>query len=538
MVADEPAATELIYLQDSLLELRARHAIAVTASLEARDALERAQEVAADRSSEERYLHARCDELDRDICARRAALQRATGERRIGRVQRMLARFPPEMLQAIFVEAVDYSGDIWSTCAGYDTWVQPAYLYQHAGVPFALAAVNRQWRALALCTPALWTLIAVPELDDSEYAADFVAYVNLILERSRNLALDLMLCWADCHWNKSEHYGSILDAIGFHVHRWRSLSVILPVDTPVEMLGVLRHPSPLLEALRLEGSGEESHSLMFPWKRNSPIYFPFSPRLRRLHNTAFFNAPRLPSTELLYLALAMDGTIPISAVCALIFLAPSLKELQLNFVDHPLDDGTNTPPGPSALSHLEVLGIYGDFDPIIQPLTALDMPRLREFRMINFERFGIYSPLLDRIGDTVTTLAFCDMGLLDALSADDMHFIRKLKQLRHLVFRDCSHIDGELPGLLASRSAAGLPHPESISFESPRVDEESAGHVSTLMLTLHALRATGKEGAVQFSLTADPDDVPAWLLEQYEFITAGSNDVTHTQGRLTVSGES
>lgn len=534
---ESPAVAELKYLRVNLRELRARLASTAKASLEAQDALERAQQVAADLANEERYLRTRCEELDRNIHGRHAALKRAMRERKMGRVQRLLGRFPVEMLQAIFVEATNYTGDIWCTRAKYDIWTFPDYPYDQAVVPFALAAVNRQWRAVALRTPTLWTLIAVPNLDMEENTADFVKYVDLMLERSRNLALDLILCWHNCHWDQSVHYGDILDAIGSRAHRWRSLSLPLPVDTPEQALGVLRRPMPQLEDVYLTRAAEGGTSLLFPWAEDAPAYIPFSPRIRCLHKTAFFHVPRLPLTGLRHLSFSVDDSVPINAIFQHVLLAPSLRELHVSCLSTPANDGTNPPLGPAVFPHLAVLGIAGNCLPLISGLTALDMPRLQEFRMINFEYFEEYSPLLDRIGETVTKLVCCDMGPTDSILASDMRFIRKLKQLRHLVFENCTHINSELPALLASRSAAGLPHLECISFEHPKMDEEQAGRVSALMLSLHALAATEKEGAVQFSLAADPDAVPVWLLQQYQFITGGISDAALQEQRPTVVGE-
>ncbi|EJD51066.1 hypothetical protein AURDEDRAFT_160208 [Auricularia subglabra TFB-10046 SS5] len=379
VTAEEPALAELEYLQATLRDLRTRHTNAMMASSGAQIALEHAQRMAADLSKEERYLRTRCQELECDIASRRRALKRAARAQRAARVRRILARFPSELLQIIFVEAMVWASQVWDRKD--DQWITPFHSYAKAVAPFRVAAVDRQWRSLALRMPSLWEFIAIPVVFDDDHGAK-----------------------------------------------------LTDVST--------------------------------------------------------------------------------GAISSILRMTPSLRELFLNFLAMGFDDGSSQP---AAAPNLEVLGVDGDFDSHLPSLTALHMPRLREFWTVNIDAIEQLSPLLEHIAETVDKLVLCSLGPQDSLSDHEVHFIRKLKHLRHVVFRDCKHIDGDVPKVIY-RGAAGLPHLESICFENPKMSDEPASVLSTWMLSLHADSAAGADGAVQFSLRAKSGAMPQWFMEQYLFM--------------------
>lgn len=127
--------------------------------------------------------------------------------------------------------------------------------------PISLSAVSRRWRCVALSTPALWTSLFVsldnviecfPGQRRTILDAESLAY---FLIRSRNCTLDIFIDGRDPEWEFSDHLdgneadgrppaqhpfdpqvmNQILNILGHHIHRWRSLTVFSDTWAPMRV---------------------------------------------------------------------------------------------------------------------------------------------------------------------------------------------------------------------------------------------------------------------------------------------------------------
>ncbi|EJD51067.1 hypothetical protein AURDEDRAFT_160209 [Auricularia subglabra TFB-10046 SS5] len=537
---DNCRSGELEFLQNILRDTSRRHVTVQEALSSARETLEQAQQAVDDLAAEDDSLRTRCAELSSQISTRRTALERATRQAKTARVRRLLARMPEELLQAIFLEHCDYS-EVWKE--GDENWGRSFWAPWDSAPPFMLAAVNQRWRDIALRTSAIWTFVAVPNLNDTT-GAMFLEYVRVVLERSRKRDLDVMLSWTDCSWEKTRFHRLVIAALCEHTHRWRRVSIAFPSKTPESVLRFLRMPLPRLEDLFLGNAKDVHGHIAIGWSSTSAAYLPCCPRLRRLRNAYLFIVPHQPYTELVYLSIHVDDHTPSHVLWNFLRMTPALQDLQLNFASECYNiSGQNTPDSSLMLPKLWALGIYGQFDTFLPWVMALQMPCLYEFRTVNVESLDALAALLDKFAESLTSLVIVEMHVDDdAFSPEGnaMQYIRRLQRLRRVVFRDCTAIGPDIPAIFASREATGLPLLETVAVENPEMDDEEAAHLSSLMQALKASLELGEKDAVGFTLKAQEGDVPGWLINQYEYITGGRGYAESAVSLLTaeeIAGE-
>ncbi|KAI6120206.1 hypothetical protein EV401DRAFT_2262764 [Pisolithus croceorrhizus] len=134
--------------------------------------------------------------------------------------------------------------------------------------PVWLSAVNRRWRHVALSTPSLWTSIFVSVDNIIDYSGDernsssFCGSKRLLdveslayfLLRSGNCTLDIFIDGRDPEWDFSDYLDGddaddgrpsarrpfdaqitthILDILGHHVYRWRSMTIFSDTWAPL-----------------------------------------------------------------------------------------------------------------------------------------------------------------------------------------------------------------------------------------------------------------------------------------------------------------
>lgn len=135
--------------------------------------------------------------------------------------------------------------------------------------PVSLSAVNRRWRRVALSTPSLWTSIFVSvdnvvdcTISDERNPSSFCRSKRLLdveslayfLLRSGNCTLDIFIDGRDPEWDFSDYLDGddatdgrpsaqhpfdaqimtqILDILGHHVYRWRSVTVFSDTWAPL-----------------------------------------------------------------------------------------------------------------------------------------------------------------------------------------------------------------------------------------------------------------------------------------------------------------
>lgn len=508
---EDTALGQIEYLEDSLRRADVRYADVQRALRDAQTAFDAAKRTLDTVTAQADELVSSRLALRGDINSRRSALELARREAQALGVRRILGNFPHELLRCIFLAAVQSREDVWPNS---DDWGRRCKS-EHIRIPFTLAAVSRQWRDVALQVPDLWTFMAVADCEDDD--SPYLPYVKRLLARSKRHRLDVLLLWSDCRWETSEQYGEILAALGRHAHRLRRLSVTIPIGTPESALHLFRLPMPVLEGLKWLRAGPELLSSTAP-----STYFPFCPQLRRVVNNVLFSIPLTPLPQICDLAAFIDSS-PLSAVWTFLGMLPSVQRLRLVFEDNPIEIPTGTPPGPLHFPKLEELCLLGLCD-LFSPWTlSLEMPILQELRLED-DTIAIFPELFEKIADSLRTLAIC-VDSPQFSFADRIHDIRRLRNLRTIVVRDCTAVGRDFSTVFASREAAGLPLLETIWVRNVKLDESQAAHVSCLMRKLHAHAASGADDALAFKFTVEkPDEVPDWLLRQYEFITSGEGD--------------
>lgn len=106
----------------------------------------------------------------------------------------------------------------------------------------SISAVCSSWRAIALSTQPLWSLIHVyPTSNSSTPSA--LSLLRMHLERAHNVSLDVMLFPMAAHISDT-NLASLWDAISKHLPRCQSLgifgdiypNIILPFRVPMERL--------------------------------------------------------------------------------------------------------------------------------------------------------------------------------------------------------------------------------------------------------------------------------------------------------------
>lgn len=148
-------------------------------------------------------------------------------------------------------------------------WPAMAYEHNAAKAPFAVAAVCRRWRELALSTSALWTYFGFPPADEIDWRHHQRA--ELLRLRAGNAPIDVVFGW------QSERYAaalnnnaarSIFDEILSMGSRWKNVVLHVSRGWKIDRL-LLSCQWTFLEQLSL--AAQEILSII-----------PIAPRLRRL----------------------------------------------------------------------------------------------------------------------------------------------------------------------------------------------------------------------------------------------------------------
>jgi len=159
---------------------------------------------------------------------------------------------PPEITAEIFLR-----------CLLFDTTPRPS----PSKAPLLLAQICRQWRQIALDTPALWRSLRCTDETPVEL-------FRLWLSRSGSLPLDLSLsCPA------ASHADALVEASLLHSHHWQDVRLELPVASFQKL--DFRHTSvPMLRTISLE---------KIFWTPNEPavVVIPNAPSLREAHLSIF-----------------------------------------------------------------------------------------------------------------------------------------------------------------------------------------------------------------------------------------------------------
>ncbi|KAH7096537.1 hypothetical protein BKA62DRAFT_719420 [Auriculariales sp. MPI-PUGE-AT-0066] len=202
--------------------------------------------------------------------------------------------------------------------------------------PMQVAAVCKTWRSAALIHSPLWHYVAIIWFEDGELYSRYAQYLELILERSRETPIDVIIEFVDDLM--LQKYPQILDLVSRHCQRWRAFSVGLRGQQAAHRVrGLLSGMTPRLCTLHLSHQahphywmygiiGPASLSAVEP---NLERFLPHAPQLRHLSSAGVLDLVERHHLDLEQLRFGfVEGPIPLPRECGRVIL-PKLRRLLL-----------------------------------------------------------------------------------------------------------------------------------------------------------------------------------------------------------------
>ncbi|KAJ7608712.1 hypothetical protein FB45DRAFT_845849 [Roridomyces roridus] len=188
-------------------------------------------------------------------------------------------QLPPEILTQIFLFSLPSMEE--ARRMEWDQSLQKS--------PWVLCHVCSRWRAVALASPALWTLILVQPVKDDDGDPCSVAMIEAQISRSGNSPLDIIFDYEP--WRGDTYAADeAIKLLARCSTRWRSLSI---TGCYLKELPRIRGRVPLLENLFVGNVGEDEEYGDTP-PPNYLDHFQIAPRLRYLEVEAcspYFKVP-------------------------------------------------------------------------------------------------------------------------------------------------------------------------------------------------------------------------------------------------------
>ncbi|KAJ6479204.1 hypothetical protein C8R47DRAFT_1219133 [Mycena vitilis] len=191
-----------------------------------------------------------------------------------------VARIPRELLTIIFIlstPSIQEARDTqWWTALERSPW--------------SLSHVSRQWRVVALASPALWSFIAIKNPSDDECAPYSLQMLETQLARARTSPLDIILDYERNDDSDDYVVREALKVLTTHSARWRTLYI---TGQQLVDLSSLRARVPLLERVVVWGRDDERSDD----GQSPPVsidHFAIAPRLRSVETNdgcPFFTVP-------------------------------------------------------------------------------------------------------------------------------------------------------------------------------------------------------------------------------------------------------
>ncbi|KAJ7615410.1 hypothetical protein FB45DRAFT_243597 [Roridomyces roridus] len=271
--------------------------------------------------------------------------------------------------------------------------------------PIILSHVCSLWRAVALCTPRLWTRVereryrSLEELDNCAHLSDFL---GMWLSRTGALPLDLHIQLPS---PEAPECGRLFGLLADNAARLENLDLHCP--TTMEISADRLGPLPFLSKLSLASANKH---VLIP----EPLDVP---RLREVRLFALilpqWQKACLPWSQITVLRF-LNGNL--GDCMDLVELTPNLEVLEF------IDDGqafVEPIPGPRVLPHLHtlILGLYTDHD----ILPYLVLPALVDLRFRDdISSLGPFvEDLISRSACSLTSMAFsiCESSDVDAMKS-------------------------------------------------------------------------------------------------------------------------
>ncbi|KAJ7173322.1 hypothetical protein C8R46DRAFT_1189638 [Mycena filopes] len=344
-------------------------------------------------------IDARMIAIDEEIALLHRRLQQLTDERqslirlrsRNSAIVSQLRRFPPEVLAEIFT---------WTLPA---VWSLSGHRFSSENSPWFLTHVSHRWRAIAISTSSLWSLVVI---DYPRNPAGLYPLPMLETHIGRAQKLKVDFCGDEARDPVSQI--EVFNYLASHSPRWEELSLTL-TSALVPLLGSLQDRIPSLCRLYIEWSNEDSQSNVdsLDCFQRAPCLVDFA-----VYNE-FRPVPiRLPVQQL----TAYRADHPWDVHQGVIGLAVSLVELRIV-----IDFDDNPRPNVKETYHLPCLRRLYVSHPVL--LGFLTAPSLEELALNYWPDNGTemqrsFGPFVERSGCTLKRL--CLDGYVKAATLSRM----------------------------------------------------------------------------------------------------------------------
>ncbi|KZV85774.1 hypothetical protein EXIGLDRAFT_841229 [Exidia glandulosa HHB12029] len=333
--------------------------------------------------------------------------------------------FPVELLCAVFQAVVGEVNSMW------DDWNLDYKLDgRRRAAPFTLASVCRRWRAIVLSTPSLWYYIAIPPAQCTEDYNKSHAYVDTVLDRSGETALQITINWDpfDEQWGEvhaNVHNEALVCRLAEAAHRWKVV-FMASLDATEWRRYVGHCAMPMLEELviRRTDGGRGAH-----WEFDVPSFLSTCQNLRRVRvDDLYVVSPpcSTPIQNLVVLDLEFLLSASVQMIWDLLQVLPRLEILCINLWTDPGWDWHRTPQI-LRLARLRVITIRHWAQRVMEAWVAhLELPQLQSC-VLGGRRPRDLTAFFATFANRVLTLTIEDMD--DDLKLETLIEFRRLKVL-------------------------------------------------------------------------------------------------------------
>jgi len=404
-----------------------------------------------------------------------------------------------------------------------------------ARAPFVASAVCQRWRAIALSSAVLWHYLTIPQItfdNEPSKIEQLTGYVNTVLERSRDGAVDVIIQFLAESLQTMELLEPVFLALEQSSHRWRRFSIVMyGKPTVTRILALFSQPTPNLRTLELArqfsaaGStlGIDSNILETADTSHDTISFdrPFLPDTSALSAVTLVNVPQvvhrwpmeIKPRATFYTLQIVQSTLSTETWDLFARQCSNMAWLLLDTLSVAHSD-----PSPQLVfPNLEMLWICRAAQDLLSPHSGtLETPVLCKIVMDG----GLLSPFADLAYRIRGHLRHIDLRRLDVFDQAEIDVLATLEHLQVMQLSGPMQVPAALLRLMrrtepshAENQKSQVLWPRLGWFElySASFDGvEDTGDSETLLVQVARIR--GREGPL------DKHGVPRWVRMNYAFV--------------------
>ncbi|KZV96403.1 hypothetical protein EXIGLDRAFT_833646 [Exidia glandulosa HHB12029] len=450
---------------------------ATTQLLATRHEYQLAEDALALAAAKVEYLKADVNLLEQRQSAAMEQLDRS----RAASLRIAVSNLPDDVLRCIFICCAELPDAQWLELG------QGSFNYDRSKLPFALAAVCTRWRRVALGSGGLWAYISLPsELQEGHSRDSHLHRIELLLSRSRNSPLDVLLDMRENDWDATDENNKwvrhMIFCVGRHVDRWSRVKIVFSNLDPRDLADVFRAPMPRLEHLSFVGPDSED------WRGTESLFLPYVPIIQELHLsfTGIAISPFHAGFPSLVSLTVADDMTPEILQRVLELSRATLQVLDLD-VDFNITSSASL-----SLPSLHTLNLRCElFFVTSEGTIALNAPSLRSLTLwvsppFNPSEADNLSALFESVSSTVTALTL--YGEVDSAFVDTCGAL--LRNLSHVTFathlESCT-VDDQFFVALSKHIPSVWPRLQSIVLDHARIAPPNGDGIVQLLTARNAL---------------------------------------------------